>query len=70
MKRSIRLLLIVVVVSGILVGAAAGSVAATHSPVDEEENEGGSIMDVDLNDYIPGNDGSDNNTVDLFVIGY
>lgn len=70
MRRSIRLFVVVTVVLGILVGAVAGPVAADHSAGDDETDENERLMDVDLNDHIPGGEDSDNNTVDLIVVGY
>lgn len=62
--------MIVVVVFGILVGAAAGPVAADHPEDDDETDEDEHPMDVDLNDCDSGGDGTDNNTIKLGIIVY
>lgn len=70
MRRTVRLFVVVTVVLGILVVAMAGPVAADHSAEDDETDENEHVMDVDLNDHTPGGEESDNNTVDLIVVGY
>lgn len=70
MKRSIRLLIIVTVASGILVGAVAGPVSADQPTVDDETDENEMLTDFDLDDFVPGGDRTSNNVVDVVFIGY